>query len=106
MVRAKALLERLGVVVGALDERLARNIVRHVRLRRVEDLVVGAARGGVYKAAGDAGDEERIVDLEFDGVLEGLRGGGEHVVEFLGLGYCSGEAVEDEAGGKSLATRF
>lgn len=50
------------------------------------------------EAAGDAGDEERVVDLELDGVLEGFALVGEHVVEFLGLGHGAGEAVEDEAG--------
>ena len=49
------------------------------------------------EAAGDAGDEEVVVDLEFDGVFEGLGFGGQHLVELFGLGDCSGEAVEDEA---------
>jgi len=53
----------------------------------------------VHEAAGDARDEEAVVDLQFYGVLEGLLGYAEHAVELLGLGYCAGEAVEDESGG-------
>lgn len=53
----------------------------------------------MHEAAGDARDEEAVVDLQFYGVLEGLLGYAEHAVELLGLGYCAGEAVEDESGG-------
>ena len=98
MVRRQALLQGVGVVVAALDERLARRVVRHGLLGGVEDGVVGAARGRVDEAAGDAGDEEGVVDLELDGVLELLGAGVEHGVEVLGLGDGAGEAVEDEAG--------
>lgn len=56
----------------------------------------------MHEAAGDAGDEEVVVDLEFHGVAEGLRFGGEHFVEFGGLGDCAGETVEDEAGIRSV----
>jgi len=51
----------------------------------------------VHEAAGDARDEEAVVDLQFYGVLEGLLGYAEHAVELLGLRYCAGEAVEDES---------
>jgi hypothetical protein len=97
VVGREALLKRLCVVVGALDERLARDVVGHGGLGRVEDLVVGAAGGGVDEAAGDARDEEAVVDLQFNGVLERLLGCAEHAVELFGLGYCAGESVEDEA---------
>lgn len=97
VVGAEALLERLGVVVGALDEGLTRHVVGHGHLGRVEDLVVGAPRGRVDQPARDARDEQRVVDLQLDGVLERLLRDGQHVVELLGLGYCSREAVEDEA---------
>lgn len=43
------------------------------------------------------GYEEGVVDLEFYGVFEGLRGCFEHFVEFGGLADCSWETVEDEA---------
>jgi len=52
----------------------------------------------VDEAAGDAGDEEGVVDLKLDGVLELLVTGLEHGVEALGLGHGTGEAVEDESG--------
>lgn len=49
------------------------------------------------QTAGDTRDEEGVIDLELDGVLQGLLGGLEHAVELLGLCDCSWEAVEDEA---------
>ena len=49
------------------------------------------------EAARDARDEERVVDLEFNGVLQLLGARGEHAVEFLRLGDSAREAVEDKA---------
>jgi hypothetical protein len=97
VVGGEALLEGLGVVVGALDEGLARDVVLHVHLGRVEGAVVGAARGRVDEAAGDAGDEQGVVDLELNGVLQGRLLLRQHLVEGLGLGDRPREAVEDEA---------
>lgn len=97
VVGGETLLERVGVVVGALDEGLAGEVVLHVDLGRVEGAVVGAARGGVDEAAGDAGDQQGVVDLELDGVLQRGLLLGQHLVEGLGLGDRPGEAVEDEA---------
>jgi hypothetical protein len=51
----------------------------------------------VNQTAGNTRDEERVVDLQLDGVLQRLLGGFEHAVELLSLGDCSWEAVEDEA---------
>lgn len=99
VVSGEALLEGLGVVVGALYQGLAGDVVLHVALGRVEDLVVRAAGGGVHEAAGDARDEEVVVDLQLDGVLEGLLRRREHLVELFGLGDGAGEAVQDEAVG-------
>ena len=65
--------------------------------------MVRAAGCGVDKAAGNTRDEETVVDLEFDGVLEGLLGRSKHAVELLSLGYCPREAVEDEAVQSALA---
>lgn len=45
------------------------------------------------ETTGDAGDEEAVVDLEFDGVLKFLVGGFEHLVETFGLGDGSWETV-------------
>jgi hypothetical protein len=59
--------------------------------------VVGATGCGVDQTAGDTRDEEGIVDLELDGVLQGLLGRFEHTVELLGLSDCAWESVEDEA---------
>lgn len=97
VVGLEALLESVGIVVGALDQWLARDVVGHLLLGRVELDVVAAARGGVDQTAGDARYEELVVNLELDGVLEGLVALAEHLVETLGLGDGAGETVKDEA---------
>ena len=51
------------------------------------------------EAAGDAGDEEGVVDLELDDMAELALLFLEHGVEAFGLGDGAGEAVEDESGG-------
>ena len=97
VVGAEALLQGVGVVVGALDEGLAGDVVLHVLLGGVEGGVVGSARGRVDEAAGDAGDEEGVVDLELDDVAELALLLLEHGVEAFSLGNGAGEAVEDES---------
>lgn len=96
MVSRQTLSQSISVIIGTLDQGLASDIVGHVALGRVEDLVVRAAGGGVDETTGDTGDEESVVDLEFDGVLELLLTGEKHFVEALGLSDGSGEAIEDE----------
>lgn len=96
MVGAKTLLERLCIIIGALDERLASHIVLHLELGGVEDLVVGATGGGMDKTAGDACHKKSIVNLKLDGMLEGLAGRSEHLVELLSLSDCSWETIEDK----------
>jgi len=98
VVGTKALAESALVIVGALDERLAGNVVDHVSLRGVEDLVVRAARGGVHETTGDTGDKKLVGDLELDGVLQRLRLGLKHAVELDSLGNGAREAIKDEAG--------
>jgi hypothetical protein len=51
----------------------------------------------VDESTGDAGNEEAIVNLQFDGVFQRLAFGLEHRVEAFGLGDCPREAIEDEA---------
>lgn len=97
MVRDQTLLEGVSVVVGALDERLAGDVVLHVGLGGVEDLVVRAAGGGVNETAGDTRNEETVVDLEFDGVLKLLLASFEHFVELLGLDDGTRETIKDKA---------
>ena len=99
VVGTETLAESALVVVGALDERLAGDIVDHGGLRGVEDLVVRAAGGGVHETASDTGDEKLVGDLELDGVLERLGLCLEHAVELDSLGNGARETVEDEAGG-------
>jgi hypothetical protein len=93
----EALLEGVGVVVGSLDQSLAGDIVNHLLLGGVEDLVVGSARGGVDQSAGDSGHQQIVGDLELHGLFEGLLLLREHFVELLSLGDGSGEAVQNEA---------
>jgi hypothetical protein len=98
VVGTEALAESALVVVGALDERLAGDVVDHVGLRGVEDLVVRATGGGVHETASNTGDEELVGDLELDGVLQRLGLSLEHAVELDGLGNSAREAIENEAG--------
>lgn len=97
VVGLETLAQRLGVVVTALHQRLARDVVLHVVLGRVEDAVVGTAGSRVDETARDARDEKGVVDLELDRVLQGQVALAEHGVETLGLGDGAREAVEDEA---------
>ncbi len=119
VVGRQTLLERLGVVVGPLDERLAGDVVGHVLLGRVDcgggrpqSLAVGAsarsppgltlavvapARGGVDETASDARNKEPVRHLELERLVELLLLGREHAVEFFCLNDRAGEAVEDEA---------
>ena len=59
--------------------------------------MVGTARRGVDETASDTRDEKGVVDLKLDRVVELVAAFCEHRVEAVGLGDCSGEAVEDEA---------
>lgn len=98
VVGGKALLERVGVVVGPLDQGLARDVVGHGLLGRVEGQVVAAARGWVHQPARDTRHQQGVVDLQLHGVLKLLVALPQHLVEALGLGHGTGEAVEDESG--------
>lgn len=98
VVGGQSLLESTLVVVAALNKRLASEIVGHVCLWWVEDLVVGAARSRVDQAACDSCNKELVVDAKLNGVLEGLLHRHKHRVEALSLGDCAREAVEDESG--------
>lgn len=50
------------------------------------------------ESTGNTGDEERVIDLEFDRVLEGLLLVRQHLVEPLGLRYRARKSVEYKAG--------
>lgn len=97
VVGVEALLEGVGVVVGPLDQGLAREVIDHGFLGRVEGGVVGAARGRVDQAARNARHQEGVVDLQLHSVLQRLVALPEHAVEALCLGHGAGEAVEDES---------
>lgn len=96
VVGSEALGECVGIVIGTLDQRLAGNVVLHLLLGRVEDLVVRAARGRVHQTAGDTGDEQGVVNLQFNGVLKFLLAGSKHVIQALGLSDSPRETVQDE----------
>lgn len=102
VVGAQALVQGLSVVVAALNQRLARDVVLHVLLGRVEGTVVRASGGWVDETAGDALDEKAVVNLQLNGVLESLFALLEHGVEAFGLRDGTGEAVKDEARGSQL----
>jgi len=97
VVGSKTLLKSFGVVVAALDQRLAGDVVRHGLLGRVEGSVVRPPAGRVHKTARDARHEQRVVDLELYGMLESLVALAKHGVETLCLRDSAGEAVENEA---------
>lgn len=96
VVSRQTLGEGLGIIIGALDQRLAGDVVLHVILGRVEDLVVRAARGRVDQTAGDTSHQQRVVNLQLNGVLELLITGGKHVIETLGLRNRPGETIQNE----------
>lgn len=83
-------------VVAALDERLARDIINHLYLRRVEVDVVGAARGRVDDAASDASDEQVVRDNEVDDAIDGFLGA-QQLVQDACLRGRPRKAIEDEA---------
>lgn len=103
VVGTQALLECVGIVIAALDERLASYIVSHVLLGRVEDLVVRATGCGVDETTSNSCNEQTIIDLKFDGVLERLPSRDKHLVELLGLWNSAGEAIKNETARVSLA---
>lgn len=98
VVGGQSLLKSTLVVIAALNKRLASDIVSHVRLWWVENLVVGAAGCRVDQTACNSCDKELVVDVQFNGVLERLFHRLKHRVEALGLGNSAREAVEDESG--------
>lgn len=104
VVGTQTLLEGIGVVVRALDQRLASHIVLHVALGRVEDLVIRAAGGRVDQTASDASHQERVVDLQLNGALELLLTGEKHVVQTLGLGNSAGETIQNESTSRLLVS--
>ena len=56
------------------------------------------------ETTGDTRHQERVVDLELDGMLERLLAHSEHVIELFGLGNGSRESIEDEAGSDDVST--
>lgn len=96
VVSRQTLGQGVGIVIGTLDQRLAGDIVDHVALGRVEDLVVRTAGSRVDQTTGDTGDEKSVVNLQLNGVLELLLAGKQHLVQTLGLGDSSGETVQNE----------
>ena len=96
MMCPQPFLQGICVIVGPLDKWFARHIILHRFFRRIEDLVIAAARGGMNEPASNTGNEEAIVDLKFDGVFQGFLLLSEHLIKPLGLGYGPGEAIKYE----------
>ena len=59
--------------------------------------MIASPAGGMDEPARDARNEERVGDLELDGVVDRLLVFVEDGVELGRLGHGTGEAVEDEA---------
>ena len=70
VISNESLADDILLVVASLDERLARHVVLHGDLGRVEDLVVGASALRVDQAPTDSFHHGFIVDFEFDDAIE------------------------------------
>lgn len=97
VVSRKTLLQRLGVVIGTLNQGLAGDIILHIVLGRVEDLVVRPSRGRVDKTSRNSGDQEGIVDLKLNSMLELLVTSFKHVIQTLSLSNSTREAIQNES---------
>lgn len=97
VVRGETLTKCFFIVVGALNKRLARDVVLHGLLRRAEDLVVAAAATWVDETSRDAADEELVGDLQFNHMVKLLLPVREHLVKLLSLGRRSRESIENKA---------
>lgn len=97
VVGDQALLEGLGVVVRALDERLASDVVLHGDLGGSELSVVRAARGDVDQASSDAGHQQVVVNGQLDNGVQVLLLVLQHGIELLGLDSGAGESIENES---------
>lgn len=96
VVGGETLLQGFGVIIGALNQGLASQVIRHGDLGRVEDLVVRAAGSRVHQSACDACYKERIIDLQLYCMLQFLVLLRQHFVKRLGLSNCAGKTVKDE----------
>lgn len=66
----KSLLKRLSVVIRSLNQRLASDIILHILLGWIKDLVVRSARGWVNQTASYPRDKKSIVDLKLNSMLQ------------------------------------
>ena len=96
VVGGQTLGQGFGVVIGTLDQGLAGDVVLHVGLRGVEDLVVRAAGGRVHQTASDTSHEQRVVNLQLNGVSELLLAHSKHVIQALGLRDGPRETIQNE----------
>lgn len=103
VVGRESLLESVGVVIASLDERLASNVIGHVGLWGVEDLVVRTTGCRVNETAGDSGNKELVVNTELNGVLKSLLPWCKHLVKTLGLSNSTGETIKNESAHVSSA---
>lgn len=92
----QTLVQGVDVVVGTLNQRLAGDVVLHVLIGRVEDLVVRPSRGRVDQTASNSCDQKGIVNLQLNGVLELLVAVVKHVIQALSLGNGTRETVQDK----------
>lgn len=96
MVGTQSLGQSGLVVVTSLNKRLTSDIIGHVLLWWVEDLVVAATGGRMDESASDTSNEQSVINLKFDGVLERRGLGCKHLVELFSLSDSAWEAIKDE----------
>ena len=97
VVGLHSLSQDLGVIVLALDKRLASEVVLALNLGWVELDVVRSATCGVNAATLNSLNKNVIVDLELNSLVDLLATRAEHAVELLSLNSGSGEAVKQES---------
>ena len=107
VIDLKALQDGLFLVVVALDQRLAGDVVLALDLGRIELDVIGAAGGDVHATTAHAGDDLAVRHVDFEHVVDrhagilhglGLRNGARETVEHvaaLAVGFL--EAILDQA---------
>lgn len=114
VVSGQTLSERIDVVIGSLDQRLASSIIRHGLLRRakfqncqkkqprkregnqLEFSMVRASTGRMDQTPSNPRDEKMVNDRQLDDVVQFLLAILEHRIELLGLRNSAWKTVQHE----------
>src|SRR5499427_10517234 len=95
VVDGEALLNRLFLVVVALDQGLARDVVAVGNLRRVEFDVIGPSRGDVHAPTAHALDDRGIWDVDLEYIVDGYS----RILQGVRMRQGARKAVEQVAPG-------